>query len=77
MTADSMISRDMVPDEWAALPADPDLERDLGYELLDLEVIEVPISKEMVFLPSEEDMLKDEAFIIAPQRLICDAIEHR
>lgn len=52
--------------EWARVSADPDLESDLGYELSELEVIEPDGGGDHVlFLPSEEDMLADEAFVIA------------
>lgn len=49
---------------WEELPADPDLHEDLGYELLDLEAHETEVDR-VLFLPKDEDMLRDEAFIVA------------
>jgi hypothetical protein len=49
--------------EWERLPANPDLQVDLGYELFDLEAYETDDG--VLVLPQDEDMLHDEAFIVA------------
>lgn len=59
---------DPVPtrEEWESVAEDPDLQEDLGYEMIDWEVIRAPShSDHVVFLPSEEAMLRDDAFIVA------------
>lgn len=74
------LSEDMIPDErdrWASMPEDPDLERDLGYTMLDLEIVDVPVTGETMFLPKDEDMLKDDAFIVVSDGLVSDVLEHR
>ena len=49
--------------EWEEVPSDPDLHNDLGYELLDLEVYETDEDR-LIFLPKDEDMIREAAFII-------------
>lgn len=51
--------------EWADRPIDPDLHSDLGYDLVDWEVVPNACDDKKVFLPMEESMLRDEAFIVA------------
>lgn len=50
--------------DWEQLPSDPDLHDDLGYELLDLESYETD-EDHVLFLPKDEDMIRDEAFMVA------------
>jgi len=62
--------------DWSSVPADPDPHADLGYDLLDLEVFEPENGTgEVVFLPAEEDLLREDAFIVAPERLVSDLYE--
>ena len=49
--------------EWEGVPSDPDLHDDLGYELLDLECYETDEDR-LIFLPKDEDMIREAAFII-------------
>jgi len=58
--------------EWAGRPVDPDLESDLGYELVNWEVVPNSCDDKKVFLPIEESMLRDEAFIVAEPEACCD-----
>ena len=50
-------------DEWEALPVDPDLSEDLGYDLFDLETHETD-DGHVLLIPTEEDMLMEDAFIV-------------
>lgn len=69
---------DMSNSEWEDLPTDPDLERNLGYELIDLDVIRAETDSDvLVFLPQDEDLLRDDAFILADERSVCDVVGHR
>ncbi len=52
--------------DWERLPADPDLHDDLGYELIDTESYEADGDR-TVFLPSDEDMLREDSFIVVSQ----------
>jgi len=56
----------MTRQDWERLPVDPDLHDDLGYELRDLESYETD-SDGVLFLPKDEDMIRDEAFIIVAE----------
>lgn len=58
--------------EWADRPVDPDLHSDLDYELVNWEVVPNSRDDKKVFLPIEESMLKDEAFIVAEPEACCD-----
>lgn len=51
--------------DWQRVPEDPDPEQDLGYDIADLTVVTSPTESHVVFLPSEDSFLDDEAFIIA------------
>jgi len=60
--------------DWRRLPADPDLERDLGYELMDWEAIRTRKNGagSIMFLPDDVEMLRDDAFIVASTGAVCD-----
>lgn len=63
--------------EWGSVPADPDLEADLGYELSELEVIEPGDGDHVLFLPSEEEMVAEEAFVIADPGAVVETLDVR
>lgn len=54
-------------EEWLQLPSNPDPRRDLGYEIEPWEVVDVENgeSSHFVLFPTEEEMLRLDAFIIA------------
>lgn len=59
--------------EWERVPADPDPRTDLGYDPMDLEVMEAgDRPDDLVVLPRDEEVLRDEAFIIVGQRGVRD-----
>jgi hypothetical protein len=57
---------------WEDRPIDPDLHSDLDYALVNWEVVPNSCDDKKVFLPIEESMLKDEAFIVAEPEACCD-----
>ncbi|GAA0230291.1 hypothetical protein ACFFQF_13855 [Haladaptatus pallidirubidus] len=58
---------------WKQLPADPDLEGDLGYKLDEWDVIRASKNDgRLMFLPKDEEMLRDDAFILADARSVCN-----
>jgi hypothetical protein len=63
---------------WRRVPEDPDLERDLDYELEEWEVVRTRESgpDRLMFLPSDEEMLRDEAFVLADDDAVCN-LEHQ
>ena len=67
-----------VNDEWARQPADPDPERDLNYRLVDW--MSIPASQHgrdyTMFIPEEEEMLRDDEFIVIEEDDVCDLIDH-
>ncbi|MGM0604950.1 MAG: hypothetical protein ACQETB_04670 [Halobacteriota archaeon] len=65
--------------DWERLSADPDPERDLGYELEEWDVVttEQRGLKHLVFLPGDGTQIHREAFIIAKDDAVYDVYEMR
>ena len=60
-------------EELESLPADPDPKRNLGYETTEWERFgTADNSGQLVFLPSEEEMLRRDAFVIVDQDDLTD-----
>jgi hypothetical protein len=60
--------------DWHHVPSDPDATVDLGYEFVDLDVI--PTVEEgrsrVIVLPTDEDMLREDAFVLVDEDDLCD-----
>ena len=67
----------MTRSDWEQLPGDPDLRADLEYAPLDLEVFEMEVSDQLMILPRDEDMVREDAFIIADESALLDTDAHR
>lgn len=54
-------------EDWSHLPRDPDMTRHLGYDLIEIDVIRTPSDspRQLLFLPRDEDLLRDEAYLVA------------
>ena len=64
--------------EWAEVPIDPDPQQNLDYELQDWEVLSPSSeSDQVVFLPEDTELLRDEAFLIAARESICSLDQRR
>lgn len=64
--------------EWAEMPTDPDPRRNLGYELRDWEVVTTSKdSDQVVFLPEDAELLRDEAFVIIERDTLCSLEKRR
>lgn len=68
-----------IGEAWESAASDPDPNADLGYEIQPLTVIELSERKggRYMFLPGEEDHLRDEEFIVADPGSICRLEECR
>lgn len=63
--------------EWENLPTDPDLIEDLGYHWSDWEQFEtLDGTDQLMFLPTDEEALKDAAFVVAECDTVVDLGEH-
>lgn len=72
------MSADGVPTEWESVSPNPDPVRDLGYELMDLEVLETEDGTDRyMLLPTSEEMLADDAFIVADEAAVCEVVHRR
>lgn len=59
--------------DWEQLPADPDPEHDLGYRIEHWETFRASDEGEsMMFLPSDEELLRSDAFVVADATSVCD-----
>ncbi|WP_440005650.1 hypothetical protein [Halomicrococcus sp. SG-WS-1] len=78
MVYESSPGRNASRNDWRRVPDDPDLERDLDYELDDWEVVRTRDSgpDRLMFLPADEEMLRDEAFVLADDDAVCN-LEHQ
>jgi hypothetical protein len=60
---------------WEGVPADPHPARDLGFEAVDLEIVRSSDGERshVLVLPGEDDeMLREEAFIVAEEEAVVD-----
>lgn len=64
--------------DWEAMAADPE-ESDLGYDLDEWEAIEARTAESdcLMFLPTDESLLKENAFVVAATDDICNLLDHR
>lgn len=60
--------------DWELLPRDPDPESDLGYRLLELDVLRSfdGEAEHLLVLPSDENLLRENAFVVADPDSVCD-----
>lgn len=63
-------------ERWQSAPRDPDPE-DLGYDIADWEVIRARKDDDghLMFLPEDEETLREEAFIVAESGAVCNVEE--
>lgn len=60
---------------WDEIPEDPDLHRDLDYHMVDLDVFGHGDTNQVVMVASEEQMLRENAFIVAAEDDVCDPLD--
>ena len=59
--------------EWEELKPNPDPRTDFGYRVDDWERFDTSDnSNQIIYLPSEESLLKEDAFIVAEEETLCD-----
>jgi len=65
--------------DWESLSADPDPQADLGYVGTEWDVIRTTQKRgsHLLFLPQDEQFLKQEAFVIATESAVVDIADHR
>lgn len=60
-------------DDWEELASDPNTEADFGYRITEWNSFETPDnSSQVMFLPTEESLLKEDAFVVAEESDICE-----
>lgn len=65
--------------EWDQQPIDPDPKADLGYDFVPLDVVEVEngAADHRVLLPTDEEILKRDAYLIVPAWMLYSLDEYR
>ena len=64
--------------EWEQLPTDPDPVENLGYDRVDWEEFAaLDGTDQVMFLPADEDVLREDAFVVADRQAVCDLAEQR
>ncbi|EMA70666.1 hypothetical protein C461_00217 [Halorubrum aidingense JCM 13560] len=60
--------------DWRDAPRDPDTAVDLGYDLLDLDVLPTSIEGQsrLIVLPAAEEQFHEDAFLVVNEELVCD-----
>lgn len=59
---------------WQDVASDPDPVDDLGYEGLDLDVIQTTAEgrQQVLMMPTEEDLLHEDAFLVVDEDVVRD-----
>lgn len=70
---------DAVEEEWRKQPDDPDSAQDLGYRIDDWERITAhdAEAEKFLYLPEDEELLREEAFIVVPPEDLVELEEQR
>lgn len=63
--------------EWEDAADDPDLERDLGYRPIAVETVVAEQYGQLLFLPSDEELLDADAFVVADEDIVVDLEQKR
>lgn len=70
---DESSNESLTRSQWEDLPSDPDIRADFGYEIARWETIDTATdSNQLIFMPQNEELLKDDAFIVANEEDLCD-----
>lgn len=72
------MNRSALEVEWEAQPDDPGSD-DLGYDLDDWERIRASgaDSEKFLYLPDDEELLREEAFVVAAPTAVADLLKNR
>jgi len=72
------VTRNAADGEWADQPTDPAGE-DLGYDIDEWERISATAgdSEKFLFLPSDEELLREEAFLVVSPEDVADLVTNR
>jgi len=62
-------------EEWEDVSSDPDLADDLGYDLMELDVLQADGSSAYMVMPHDEELVRDEAFIVAEERAVQQVVD--
>jgi hypothetical protein len=63
-------------EEWSNVPTDPN-SGELGYEVSQWDRIPTAEDGQVVFLPGNEEDLKDDAFVVLEESDLCDLVTRR
>ena len=63
---------------WHEVDDDPNPTTDLGYDLIDLDVVPTSVEgrEQLLILPTDEDLLREDAFMVVDESAACDLNEN-
>lgn len=64
------------PPEWQEVPSDPE-PQDLDYHIIQWKRIPATDDDKIIFLPKNEELLKEDAFIILGDDSLCNLVRRR
>lgn len=78
VTRNRTIDRAELSDCWEDVERDPDLEEDLEYRMDDWEEVSAAADgeRQFLFLPTNDELFREEAFIVADPTAVCDVVDH-
>lgn len=60
-------------EDWENLPSNPDTADDFGYGVSEWNSFETPDNTDQVmFMPADESLIMEDAFIVAEERVMCE-----
>ncbi len=70
---------DHTPTQWESVPADPDPQRDLEYSCDDWDVVRTTCQRQshLLFLPQDEQLLEQDAFVIVSESAVVEMLSYR
>ncbi len=69
--------RSVLERQWDDVPEDPDPEEHLGYRSISVDVVTAEQYGQLLVLPSDEDLLLEDAFIVAGEDDVVDLGDRR
>lgn len=71
------MTRDAVAEAAGPAPIDPEVNRGFGYHIDDWERIRGGDANHLIYLPDDEELLREEAFVVVHPEDVCILERHR
>jgi hypothetical protein len=71
------VTRDAAAEGTRRAPIDPEVNRGFGYHIDDWERIRAGDADHLIYLPEDEELLHEEAFVVVHPEYVCILERHR